>query len=267
MFYIVPTQGSFATQVIHSPVILLWSAALQAHPFCTITMLAATSRVVAIIGSLPTLLAAIHDSDHVSASLSVRSTLHIPCSSQAHAAETLAPLPNMSAVSSTIYHDHISASGGINGPRPISTVTTTLTSTHTMPTLTDSPATPGMGYMEIVNKWRANLDMEALVHDPELETNAMDTVVAGNGAATHKLNPGTFGQVIAPGKLDTFEDVFVGGWLCEIPDLPGLGDACASQSVGWIYNGQTGHAKILTSEDYTRIGCALYASVWCCDLA
>jgi hypothetical protein len=124
-----------------------------------------------------------------------------------------------------------------------------------------------MGYMEIVNKWRAKLDMEALVHDPELETNAMDTVVAGNGAATHKLNPGTFGQVIAPGKPDTFEHVLVGGWLCETPDLPGLGDACARQSVGWVYNGQTGHAEILTSEDYTRIGCALYASVWCCDLA
>ncbi|RYN63905.1 hypothetical protein AA0119_g12480 [Alternaria tenuissima] len=173
----------------------------------------------------------------------------------------------MSAVSSTVYHDQPIASGSVKGRRPISTVTTTLTSTHTIPTLTDRPAVASMGYMEIVNKWRAKLDMKALVHDPELETNAMDAVVAGNGAETHKLNPGTFGQVIAPGKLDTFEHVFVGGWLCEIPDLPGLGDACASQSVGWIHNGETDHAKILTSEDYTRIGCALYAGVWCCDLA
>ncbi|CAG5190127.1 uncharacterized protein ALTATR162_LOCUS12139 [Alternaria atra] len=146
-------------------------------------------------------------------------------------------------------------------------MTTTLTSTHTMPTLTTHPAIPSRDYMEIVNEWRAKLNMEALVHDPELETNAMDAVVAGNGAETHKLNPGTFGQVIAPGKLDTFEHVFVGGWLCEIPDLPGLGDVCASQSVGWNHNGQTGHAEILTSKDYARIGCALYADVWCCDLA
>ncbi|KAH8621043.1 hypothetical protein IG631_24305 [Alternaria alternata] len=230
-------------------------------------MLAATFRVVAIGGFLPTLLAAIHGSGHASAFLPAQSTLHTVCSSPTHAPVTLAPLPSMSAVSSTVYHDQPIASGSVKGRRPISTVTTTLTSTHTIPTLTDRPAIASMGYMEIVNKWRAKLDMKALVHDPELETNAMDAVVAGNGAETHKLNPGTFGQVIAPGKLDTFEHVFVGGWLCEIPDLPGLGDACASQSVGWIHNGETDHAKILTSEDYTRIGCALYAGVWCCDLA
>ncbi|RYN17049.1 hypothetical protein AA0119_g11476 [Alternaria tenuissima] len=70
---------------------------------------------------------------------------------------------------------------------------TTLTSTHTMPTLTAHPAIPSRDYMEIVNEWRAKLNMEALVHDPELETNAMDAVVAGNGAETHKFNPGTFG--------------------------------------------------------------------------
>jgi hypothetical protein len=136
-----------------------------------------------------------------------------------------------------------------------------------VPTLTAYPAMPSRGYMEIVNEWRTKLDMKTLMHDPELETNAMDAVVVGNGAETHKLNPGTYAQVIAPGKPNNFEYVFVGGWLCEIPDLPGLGDICESQSVGWIHNGQTGHAKILTSKDYTRIGCALYANVWCCDLA
>jgi hypothetical protein len=102
--------------------------------------------------------------------------------------------------------------------------------------------------------------MEALINDPELETSAMDTVVARVGG-THNLKPGTFGQVIAPGKLDTSPDVFVGGWLCEIPDLPRLGDICPSRSAGWTYNGQTGHAKILTSKEYSHIGCALYANI------
>jgi hypothetical protein len=109
--------------------------------------------------------------------------------------------------------------------------------------------------------------MNALENDPMLETNAMDTLVAANGAMTHKLNPGTLGQVLAPGNLTSFENIFVGGWLCELPDLPGLGDVCARESVGWNYTGQTGHAEILTSDDYARIGCALFANIWCCDLA
>ncbi|KAF2844259.1 hypothetical protein T440DRAFT_525802 [Plenodomus tracheiphilus IPT5] len=36
VFYRVPTQGSSATQVIHNPVSLLWSAALHPHPFCAL---------------------------------------------------------------------------------------------------------------------------------------------------------------------------------------------------------------------------------------
>jgi len=230
-------------------------------------MLAAPVGMVAIFGFVFSILATTHESGHAYTSSLMHSTMQTACSSQAGVVETQFPLPSISAATSALYHDLPTTLNSITGDHPDSTVTTTLTSTYTMSTHNAQSGTPSKGYMDVVSEWRAKLDMEALIHDPELETNAMDTVVAGNGSRTHKLNPGTFGQVIAPGKLDTFSDVFVGGWLCEIPDLPGLGDTCASQSAGWMYNGQTGHAEILTSKEYSRIGCALYANVWCCDLA
>jgi hypothetical protein len=85
----------------------------------------------------------------------------------------------------------------------------------------------------------------------------------------HKLNPGTFGQVLAPAPAtdDGFTKAFVGGWLCEMPNLPGLDGVCAKMSEGWSYEGQTGHAEILTSSNYSKIGCANHAGIWCCDLA
>ena len=111
------------------------------------------------------------------------------------------------------------------------------------------------------------MGMKPLAHDSKLESNAMDTVVSSNGQMVHKLNPGSFGQVLAPGNADDFEHVFVGGWLCEMPSLPGLDGVCATQSEGWAYAGQTGHAEILTSDSYSKIGCALHEGIWCCDLA
>ncbi|KAF2633181.1 hypothetical protein BU25DRAFT_307560, partial [Macroventuria anomochaeta] len=111
------------------------------------------------------------------------------------------------------------------------------------------------------------LGLKALTHDDTLVANAKDTVVSSNGEMKHKLNAGSYGQVLAPGNENDFEHVFVGGWLCEIPTLPGLDGVCATESEGWAYAGQTGHAEILTSDNYSKIGCALYAGIWCCDLA
>lgn len=128
-------------------------------------------------------------------------------------------------------------------------------------------AAPASGYQGIVDTWRAKMGMKPLINDAKLESNAMDTVVSSNGQMVHKLNPGSFGQVLAPGQADDFEHVFVGGWLCEIPTLPGLDGVCSSASDGWAYNGQTGHAEILTSDNYSKIGCALHAGIWCCDVA
>lgn len=137
----------------------------------------------------------------------------------------------------------------------------------TSTTAAAAPSSTATGYQAVVDTWRAKMGMKALANDAKLESNAMDTVVSSNGQMVHKLNPGSFGQVLAPGNADDFEHVFVGGWLCEIPTLAGLDGVCSTQSDGWAYNGQTGHAEILTSDNYSKIGCALHAGIWCCDLA
>lgn len=122
-------------------------------------------------------------------------------------------------------------------------------------------------YQVVVDKWRSRMGLKALANDAVLASNAMDTVISSNGQMMHKLNPGSYGQVLAPGNADDFGNVFVGGWLCEIPTLPGLQGVCLTQSDGWAYNGPTGHAEMLTSDDYSKIGCAWFADIWCCDLA
>jgi uncharacterized protein YkwD len=139
--------------------------------------------------------------------------------------------------------------------------------TNTRATTTFVPVAPSTGYMTIVNKWRTKISMPELAHDPRLESNAMNTVLSSEGAMTHKLNAGTMAQVLAPGNATNFEQVFVGGWLCEVDSLPGLDGVCSKLSEGWAYNGQTGHAEILTSRDYSRIGCAFWTKIWSCDLA
>ncbi|KAI1252476.1 hypothetical protein MGN70_007054 [Eutypa lata] len=129
-------------------------------------------------------------------------------------------------------------------------------------------ARDGEYYMDIVSKWRSNLGLPALAEDGTLVGNAQKTVDEGNGQMIHQLNPGTYGQTLAPGQPDGFEHVFVGGWLCEIPTLPGLNGVCDTElGQGWYYNGQTGHAEILTSPNYSRIGCANAVGIWACDFA
>jgi len=121
--------------------------------------------------------------------------------------------------------------------------------------------------MAIVAEYRQKMGLKALACSTKLEANALDTAASGNGQMVHKLNPGTFGQTLAPGDEKDFLHVFVGGWLCEIPTLPGLTNECETQSQGWSYQGQTGHAEILTSPSYSEIGCAWAGGIWCCDVA
>lgn len=123
------------------------------------------------------------------------------------------------------------------------------------------------GYYQVVEDWRSKLGLPRLALDAKLEANAIDTSVSSNGRLVHKLNPDSMAQVMAPGKATDFEDVFVGGWLCEIPTMPGLGSVCATKSLGWTYGGQTEHAKILSDRRYTRIGCGFGKGIWTCDLA
>lgn len=181
------------------------------------------------------------------------------------------PVYQAPAVTTTVVYEE-------NTPAPAPTSTKVVEYSQApapAPTSTEEPATSAApapsstasGYQGVVDTWRAKLGLKALANDAKLESNAMDTVVSSNGQMVHKLNPGSYGQVLAPGNADDFEHVFVGGWLCEIPSLPGLDGVCATQSDGWAYNGQTGHAEILTSDNYSKIGCALHAGIWCCDLA
>jgi len=133
-----------------------------------------------------------------------------------------------------------------------------------------APAPPAQGgYMGVVDEWRSKMGLSQLACDSTLEANAQKVVEKGNGVMRHELFPGTYGQVLAPGGegVEAFEKVYVGGWLCEMPGKKGLDGVCDKMSEGWAYEGQTGHAKILTEGDYTKIGCALHMGIWCCDLA
>lgn len=135
------------------------------------------------------------------------------------------------------------------------------------PSSTPSQPSDSVDYMTVVNKWRNNLSLSQLTQSSTLESNALKTVDDSRGQMIHQLNPGSFAQVLAPGNADNFENVFVGGWLCERPDLSGLNGICTTMSAGWAYNGQTGHADILVSPNYNNIGCALAYGIWACDLS
>jgi hypothetical protein len=119
--------------------------------------------------------------------------------------------------------------------------------------------------MAIVDEYRTKLGLPALAQSSDREATALKTAQDGNGQMVHQLLPGTYGQVLAPGGPDDFKHVFVGGWLCEIPTLPGLDGECDTQSKGWTYS-STGHADILTSDSYKNIGCANAGGIWACDL-
>jgi hypothetical protein len=126
----------------------------------------------------------------------------------------------------------------------------------------------GSGYMSTVNTWRSKMSLSPFTQDSKLEANALDTSQSSGGQLKHKLNSGSMGQVMAPGNSGNFESVFVGGWLCEMPQLPGLGSSvCNTMSKGWNHAGQTGHAELLSSKTYKKIGCALASGIWTCDLA
>ncbi len=87
--------------------------------------------------------------------------------------------------------------------------------------------------MGVVSTWRAAGGLPALTQDSTLEGNAMKTSTDSVGGLKHELNPGTYAQVLAPGDASNFESVYVGGWLCEVPSLPGLNGICSTEAQGW----------------------------------
>jgi len=134
------------------------------------------------------------------------------------------------------------------------------------PTATSSSSSDS-GYMGVVSEYRSKMGLGSLTQSDQLQANALKTAQDGNGQMVHELNSGSMAQVLAPGDADNFVSVFVGGWLCEMPSLPGLDGICSSMSAGWDYAGQTGHAEILSSTSYSKIGCAIANGIWACDLA
>ncbi|KIW20440.1 hypothetical protein PV08_01015 [Exophiala spinifera] len=147
-------------------------------------------------------------------------------------------------------------------PAPAAPATPVASSSSPAPTIGSSSG----DYMDVVSKWRSAGGLPALSRDSTLEANALKTSTDSVGGLKHELNPGTMAQVLAPGSPSNFEEVYVGGWLCEIPTLPGLDGICSTASQGWSYDGQTGHATILTSTSYSKIGCAIASNtnVWSC---
>lgn len=122
-------------------------------------------------------------------------------------------------------------------------------------------------YMDIVGEWRQRIGRTQLLYHAPLEANALNAVREANGQIRYKLNPGSFAQVMGPGACDLngFYRLFVGGWLCGRPNLPGLNGICANFPE---YVSQTpAHADILTTAAYSRIGCGCAANIWACDLA
>ena len=169
---------------------------------------------------------------------------------------------NVHVVVETVVHTvkPTSTSIYVAPPAPTSEAPTT---TAAAPSASVAPPSGGDTYIGIISEWRARLGLKELASSAELEINALNCVTASAGVMTHKLNPGTYGQVLAPGKhtMESFLSVFVGGWLCEIPTLPGLDGVCSTMSEGWAYEGQTSHAEILTSDNYSKIGCAWFDSI------
>jgi len=148
--------------------------------------------------------------------------------------------------------------------------TSTLVPTSSTDSPSSAPATIGSNedWFDVANKWRLAGGHEAFKKDATLVANAQRTADESVDGLIHKLFSGTSSQVLAPGDSSNFESVYVGGWLCELPNSPGLNGICATASNGWNHEGQTGHAEILMG-DYKNIGCALGGNtgVWACDLA
>jgi len=129
-----------------------------------------------------------------------------------------------------------------------------------------APPASNTGYMAIVSEYRQKLGLKPLTQSSKLEANSLKCLQSSPGTMSHQLNAGTYGQVLAPiSSMADFKHAFVGGWLCEISSL--LPDCGQGASEGWNYAGQTGHAEILTSPNYSEIGCSFSDGIVGCDLA
>lgn len=150
----------------------------------------------------------------------------------------------------------------------------------------------GVSLLTTVNKYRTLYSLPTLSWSSTLHGNALKTGTDDLGVnENHELNPGSFGQVIAPGMStamvdlggDTPFEISFAAWLCEVSSDPELSAGGVNQcdlveKVLHITQKGTGHHDILTSKSYTQIGCAfapnagadptsVYQGLWICDVA
>ncbi|KID81782.1 hypothetical protein MGU_10883 [Metarhizium guizhouense ARSEF 977] len=156
--------------------------------------------------------------------------------------------------------------------KPVETPGAPPTQPSPSPTQAPPPGGNGPDYINAANEILDLCELRHLAHDPKMETNAKKTCADANGQLKHEMNPGTMGQVMAQGECtaEGFKRSFAGGWLCEIPSLyKKQPNFCSTSPLaqGWNYQGQTGHAEILSNTKYTLMGCGCEDKIWTCDLA
>ena len=135
-----------------------------------------------------------------------------------------------------------------------------------------APSDSGSGnsVLNTINKLRKEWDgsLQAYTWSPELEKNAEQTAKGSEQGGTqqlHTLNPGSFGQCIAPGKADDITSALK-MWLCEIKkNLAGQCGNSNSDANIFARNDPLGHAKIFGNAGYTFIGCFFMGELWTCD--
>lgn len=147
-----------------------------------------------------------------------------------------------------------------------------------------APTSGGKSMLASANHFRALQGYPPFEWSSTLEGNAAKTNRDdGGNQMTHELNSGSFGQCIAQGSDTTASgsyspfDLIYLGWLCEIPSAD-LGDGCAIMKAATnmqVNTADPGHANILRTAGYTKIGCNYiaatepqgYAGLWTCDFA
>jgi len=139
---------------------------------------------------------------------------------------------------------------------------------YTPPPAAPAPSADEPAYMATINKWRSAMGKPTLAYNTTLQAIVDVEVKEMNGALTHVTKPGVYGQVVAPGQSTDFGGVWLAGWVCEVPDTPGVGEQTCKDALAknnFNHEGQTDHNEICTAERYKGVACGNYKGMWACD--
>ena len=170
-------------------------------------------------------------------------------------------------------------------PAPTSTPAPAPAPSSATPAGDNAPTSGGKSILESANYFRKLQGYPPFEYSSQLESNAAKTNKDdGGNSMTHELNDGSFAQCIAEGNDSTTSgswspfDLIYLGWLCEIPEAS-LTDACSAMEAAThmiVDTNDPGHAQILRTEGYTKMGCNYivatehqpnYEGLWTCDFA